>query len=343
MEGKSFFSPQSNGISAAEIIHLTNADLIQGDKDQKIYDVADLLSATSSHLTYVESPKWQQDLQQTQAGVCIVNQQCLAFVPKNITVLCHPIPSLAFAKIMRHLYPDEKPSASIHPTALIDPTADIHPTATIGPGVVIGPRVCIGQQTILEAYVVIGRDVIIGDHCSIGPHVSIQFSFIGNRVTILPGARLGQRGFGFAHGEKVPIAIPHIGAVIIGDDVEIGANTTIDRGKLGNTVIGQGTIIDNLVMIGHNVQVGQNCIFCGQVGISGSTIVGDHVVMGGQVGIADHVKIGNKVSLGAQSGVMKDINDGETLIGSPVVPMRQYMRQVIALKKLAEGKKDKTG
>jgi UDP-3-O-[3-hydroxymyristoyl] glucosamine N-acyltransferase len=217
----------------------------------------------------------------------------------------------------------------------VHPTARLESGVTIDPGAVIGPRAEIGAGTVIAAGAVVGPNVHIGRDCAIGAGVSIIHALIGDRVIIHPGCRIGQDGFGYLMGAAGHVKIPQIGRVIIQDDVEIGANTTIDRGAMSDTVIGEGTKIDNLVQIAHNVLIGRHCVLASQTGISGSAVIGDNVMTGGQVGIADHVTIGAGAALGAKAGVMHDVPPGARWVGAPAKPVKQFFREVAALERLA--------
>ena len=213
---------------------------------------------------------------------------------------------------------------------------------TVEPGAVIGPQAEIGSGTVVGPNVVIGPSCRIGRNCRVGAGASIQHSLIGNRVIVHPGVRLGQDGFGYSMGPK-HIKIPQLGRLIVQDDVEIGANTTIDRGSLRDTTIGEGTKIDNLVQIGHNVVVGRHCVIVAQVGISGSAELGDYVVLGGRVAVGEHIKIGSGAMIGGTSAVNDDVPAGERWIGSPARPVREWMRAHRALLALANEKRSGTG
>jgi len=219
--------------------------------------------------------------------------------------------------------------------AHIHASARLEPGVTVEPGAVIGARAEIGTGTTIGAGTVIGHDCRIGRNCYIGPNATLIHSLIGNRVTVHGGARLGQDGFGFAMGPRGHQKVPQIGRVVVQDDVEIGANTTIDRGANRDTIIGEGTKIDNLVQIAHNVVIGRHCVIVSQVGISGSTTLEDFVVVAGQAGLVGHVTIGMGAQVGAQAGVMNDVAPGARVLGSPAKPGRQYFREVATLEKLA--------
>jgi UDP-3-O-[3-hydroxymyristoyl] glucosamine N-acyltransferase len=226
----------------------------------------------------------------------------------------------------------------------IDPGASVHEDArledgvTVDPGAVVGPGAEIGAGTVICANAVIGPDVRIGRDCSVGPGASISHALVGDRVIIHAGARIGQDGFGYIPG-KSHLKVPQLGRVIIQDDVEIGAGTTVDRGGGRDTMIGEGTKIDNLVQIAHNVSIGRKCLIAGHVGLSGSVTLGDAVMLGGKVGVADHRKIGDGAQLIALSGVMHDVPAGERWGGAPAKPLREFFREQVALQRLGKGAK----
>jgi UDP-3-O-[3-hydroxymyristoyl] glucosamine N-acyltransferase len=221
---------------------------------------------------------------------------------------------------------------------VIDPTARLDEGCAVEANAAIGPRVEIGRRCHIGANSVIGAGCVLGDDVRVGPNVSISHSIIGSRVRLYPGARIGQDGFGFAPDPGGHVKIPQLGRVIIEDDVEIGANSAIDRGAGLDTVIGAGSMIDNLVQIGHNVQMGRGCVLCGQAGIAGSTRLGDYVFIAAQGGLAGHLSIGSAARIGAQAGVMRDVPPGETVIGAPAVPQKEFFRQVATLQRLARKK-----
>jgi UDP-3-O-[3-hydroxymyristoyl] glucosamine N-acyltransferase len=221
----------------------------------------------------------------------------------------------------------------------VDPSAQLGEGLVLGPGVVIGPGAEIGSRSRIGANSVIGSGVAIGRDCEIGANVTISHAYLGDRVLILPGARIGQPGFGFASSERGHAKIPQLGRVIIQDDVEIGAGTTIDRGALGDTVIGEGSKLDNLVQIGHNVHIGRHCVLVSQAGVAGSSVVEDFAVLGGQVGIADHAHIGPGARLAARSAMVSGqaVAGGQDYGGVPAKPIREWLREVHALSGLARG------
>jgi UDP-3-O-[3-hydroxymyristoyl] glucosamine N-acyltransferase len=247
-----------------------------------------------------------------------------------------PYKSYAVAAAMFH--PRAEPVPGVHQAAVVDASAAVADGCRIEAGAVVGEHAQIGARCLIGANAVIGPGVEIGEDSRIGPGATVSHSLIGSRVSIYPGARLGQDGFGFAPDPKGHVKVPQLGRVVIEDDVEIGANTTIDRGAGPDTVIGQGCWIDNLVQIAHNVQLGRGCVIVAQVGISGSTKIGDFVQIGGQAGLTGHLTIGTGARIAAQAGIMRDIEPGATYGGSPAVPVRIWHRQSAALARLAKSK-----
>ena len=256
--------------------------------------------------------------------------------PKNTALLVTPEPYRAYALAAQAFYPEARPEPGIDPKASIDKSAKLGSGCRVEAGAVIGRRAELGAHCHIGPNAVIGEACVLGDEVRVGANASLSHCLIGHRVRIYPGARIGQDGFGFAPDRKGFIKVPQLGRVVIGDDVEIGANTTIDRGAGPDTVIGPGTMIDNLVQIGHNVQIGRQCVLVALVGISGSTRLGDFVMIGGQAGFAGHLTIGSGARIGAQAGVMRDIEPGETVVGAPAIPVKEFFRQTAALARLAK-------
>jgi UDP-3-O-[3-hydroxymyristoyl] glucosamine N-acyltransferase len=320
------------------IAEATGAELkSDAGPDVVLADVSTLQDAGVGHLTFLENRRYVKEFRDSGASACFVAPGFADQAPAGMALLVTPRPRRNFAKIARWYYPAEKPDTGVHATAVVAPGAVVADDVSIGPGVVIAAFAEVGAGTVIEANAVIGSGVAIGAECTIGANASISHAIIGDRVFVYPGVRIGQPGFGFDMDDAGPFLVPQLGRVIIEDDVEIGANTTIDRGAGPDTVIGRGTMIDNLVQIGHNVTVGRGCIIVAQVGISGSTRLGDRVVLAGQVGVAGHLDIGDGVQVAAMSGVNRSIQAGSVVGGAPAVPIRDFRRQVAAIKRLGRG------
>jgi UDP-3-O-[3-hydroxymyristoyl] glucosamine N-acyltransferase len=290
--------------------------------------------AKPGDLTFAETEGYFEAAQKSAATAIIADHR---FSSPTKTVIRVASPRIAFARAMSLFFPEAALPPSIHPSALIAPSAQVDPTAYVGPNCVIGENVQIGARAVLQAGNFVGAYSILGDDVNLFPHVTLYpRTQLGQRVRIHAGTVIGADGYGYVLDNGVHRKVPQIGNVIIGDDVEIGANVTVDRGALGATVIGRGTKIDNLVQIAHNVQIGEYCLLVAQVGIAGSSRLGNYVTVAGQVGIGGHRKIGNKVTIAAQSGVMNDIPDGESWLGSPAQPSQEAKRQIIATRQLPE-------
>ena len=336
------FYTQAQTLCLADIIQFTQSRLIQEfNQNTCVQNVATLKQACSSDITVLNNAKYQHQLSETNALACFVTEKDAKKCPDHTLALVCKSPYRAFALTAQAFYPDvdryfDASFSSIHPSAQIDDNC------TIEHGVIIHAGVHIQSGTRIGAYSVIGRGVQIGHNCVVESHATITHSLIGDHVTVFTGSRIGQAGFGFFMDESGHVKVPQLGRVIVHDYVEIGANTTVDRGSLSDTIIGPGCRIDNLVQIAHNVQLGRGCVVVAQVGIAGSTHIDDYTIIAGQVGISGHLKIGKRVKIAAQSGVMRDIMDGEVVAGSPAVSVTQWHRQTIALKRLTQSKDKRT-
>jgi len=326
----------------AQVCKVVGVELpANADASAKVHDLASLTGAGPDHLTFYAggANAHAADLAQTAAGFCFVPAKTVKPLQMRVGMLAIPAPSVqhAFAAAARMFYPESGLVAWRQQTD-VDPTATIGERVLLAPGVVIGPGAEIGDGTRLGPNAVIGRGVAIGRNCEIGSNVTISNAYIGDEVLILPGAQIGQPGFGFASGPQGHVKIPQIGRVIVQDRVEIGACTTIDRGALGDTVIGEGSKLDNLIQIGHNTHLGRHDIIVGQAGIAGSCEFGDFVVIGPQVGIADHVKIGDGARVAARGGSQPGITyaGGIDYGGAPLKPVREWIREMQTLTNLAK-------
>ena len=303
----------------------------------RIDDVASLTGAGPSHLSFFAggSGDAARQFAQTQAGFCFVPSSVQMEGPAACVLVPCASVQHAFAAVAQMFYPQSGLPVWDQKTC-VDPTARIDKGVMLAPGVVIGPHAEIGENTRIGPGAVVARGVAIGRNCEIGSNVSISHALIGDGVLILPGAQIGQPGFGFASGPGGHVKIPQLGRVILQDRVEIGSCTAIDRAALGDTVIGEGTKIDNLVQIGHNTRIGRHTVIVGHVGISGSCELGDFVLVGGQVGIADHVRVGDGARLAARSGVIGYVPGGQDYGGMPAKPLREYARELAAIKMLVK-------
>ncbi len=290
-------------------------------------------------MSFLDNKLYVDSFTKSRAGACLVHPDFVARAPAGMALLLTGEPYRGYGLVAQAFYPPPPLEPGIAASASVDATAVLGDGCRVGPGAVVAARAEIGRRCRIGANAVIGEGVVLGDDCVIGPQTSLMCCLIGARAVIHAGVCIGQDGFGFALGADGHTKVPQLGRVIIEDDVEIGANTTIDRGACPDTVIGAGTKIDNLVQIAHNVRLGRGCIIVSQVGISGSTKVGDFVMMGGQAGLIGHLEIGAGARIAAQSGVARDVPGGQTVAGSPAVPAREHWRQMVTLAALAKKKK----
>jgi len=321
-------------VTLIELAAVTGAELRRAeDGERRMSAVAPLVRAGAADLSFFADRRYLDDLKATKAGACFAAPDFAEAAPKGCAVLVTKEPHAAYAAAASRLHRPRRADAR---DPLIHPDAVIEDGVSLAPGVTIGAGAHVGRGTSIGAYSVIGPGVAIGRGCTIGSHVTLGFALLGDRVSILSGAVIGEPGFGVTVGQGKTVDIPQLGRVIIQDNVSIGACTCIDRGAWDDTVIGETTKIDNLVQVGHNVRLGRNCLLAAHTGISGSVTAGDGVQFGGRAGIADHVKIGDRARVAAAAGVMKDIAPGEMVAGLPAKPVRQHMREVAWLGKMAQ-------
>jgi UDP-3-O-[3-hydroxymyristoyl] glucosamine N-acyltransferase len=319
--------------TTADIAKLLGGE-VRGDAALILRGFAPADRARPGDLTFAENESYFARAEQSAASAIIVD---VPSASSRKTLIRVPNARVAFAKVLPLFFPEPAFAPGIHPTAIVPASAQVDPTAHIGPHCILGEKVKIGPRSVLQGLDYIGADALLGEDVNLFPNVTIYArTEVGNRVRIHAGTVVGSDGFGYVLDNGLHRKVPQIGNVIICDDVELGANVTVDRGALGPTIVGKGTKVDNLVQIAHNVVVGEHCIVVSQAGIAGSTKLGNYVVLGGQVGLAGHLKIGNRVSVAAQSGVMNNIPDGEKWLWTPAQPDRQAKRQMIALQQLPE-------
>ncbi|MEA1833018.1 UDP-3-O-(3-hydroxymyristoyl)glucosamine N-acyltransferase [Methylobacterium durans] len=336
------FFTANDSLSLGAIAEAAGLSLPEGaDPDLAVTGAAPLESAGPTDLAYMDNARYGDALAATRAGICLVSPRFSARVPAGTVALVTRDPYRIYASLLARLHPDAMRPGSLFGSRGVSPGAHVHPDARleedvrVDPGAVIGPGAEIGSGSVIGPGAAIGPNVRVGRGCSIGAGATLTHALVGNRVIVHPGARIGQDGFGFAMGAS-HIKVPQVGRVIVQDDVEIGANTTIDRGASRDTVIGEGTKIDNLVQIAHNVVIGRHCVIVSGVGISGSTTLEDYVVLGGQVGVVGHLRIGRGSQIAGSSNVNKDVPPGSRWGGTPAKPVRAWFRELTTLARLAE-------
>lgn len=319
-----------------ELAELIGASIGEGDQDIEITGVASLQEARLGDITFLGNPRYLSQLRGSVASAAIVPIDCAEQVAPIL--LRVPNPSAAFASVVAAFAPSEIiREPGIHPSAAVSPNAQLGERVSIGALVVVESGAVIGEGCVIEAGCCIGQEVRMGDSCHLYPNVTIrERCILGNRVILQSGAVIGSCGFGYELQEGRHQKIPQTGIVEIADDVEVGANTTIDRARFGRTVIGEGSKIDNLVQIAHNVQIGMHSIVCAQVGIAGSTRVGSYVTLAGQVGLAGHIEIGDKAVIGAQSGLSKNVPSGNIVIGAPAKPIKEWKQNNFYISQLGK-------
>jgi UDP-3-O-[3-hydroxymyristoyl] glucosamine N-acyltransferase len=325
----------------AELAEVCNAQLGAGaDPAGEFTDVAPLGAAGPKDISFLDNLRYLEQMKASAAGACIMQPDTVVHAPPTMSCVLSQNPYMAYAKVAKRFYPRRDVEPAIAESASISDSATVGQGSRVDAGAVIGAGVQIGARCIVGANAVIGENVTIGEDTLVGANVTLSHCIIGARVNIGPGVCIGQRGFGYAidsGGQHE--AVPQLGRVLVEDDVHIGANCAIDRGSGPDTVIGSGTVLDNLVHVAHNVKIGRGCVIAGQSGISGSTELGDLVIMAGQTGLAGHVLVGAGAQIGGQSGVLKNVPPGARVMGTPAKPVREFFKEVAVLSRLAGKRK----
>ncbi len=342
-----FFKP-SGTLNAGDVLALGGDRLADPSMaDRLIVCLRAFDSACDGSLVFADGKDYAVRLAGLPHCTLICSEYLSEFAPEHVAVVIAKRPQQLFAKAGRRLFPETIRPISfsglvgVSATATIAGSAQLEADVTVEPGALIGEFAEVGAGSVIGPGSIIGAGCKIGRDCVIGPNATILNALIGDRVLVHAGARIGQDGFGFVPGERGLEKVPHVGRVIMQDDVEIGANTTIDRGSLSDTIIGEGSKIDNLVQIAHNVRIGRQCVITGHCGLSGSVTLGDRVMLGGRVGVADHVTIGDGAQVAAASGVMNNIPAGERWAGAPAQQMRDFFREVAVIRNLVREKREK--
>lgn len=335
LPGDPRFFPRNGPFTLAEIARAIAAPVPAEAAQRRFRGIAPLQSAGPDEISFLDNRKYLRLLEATRAGAVILLADLADRLPATSIALPVAQPYLAWAQAGALFHPLPPATPGRHPSAIIDAAAIVDDSAEIAPYAIIGAGAEIGARSVIGPHCVIGPGVVIGADCRIAAQVTISHALIGDRVTLHPGVRIGQDGFGFAPSPAGFLGVAQLGRVIIGADVDIGANTTVDRGSAQDTIIGAGTRIDNQVQVAHNVRLGRCCVIVAQVGISGSTIFEDFVVVAGQAGFSGHLSIGKGARIGPQAGVMSNVPAGAEMLGSPAQPAKSFFREIASIRRFA--------
>jgi UDP-3-O-[3-hydroxymyristoyl] glucosamine N-acyltransferase len=331
------FHPAGPPLTLAEAAAVAGGELRGGDPAHQVTGVGPLDGAGPMDISFFENRKYASLLGGTRAAAVVLAADFAARLPDGVAAIVAPQPYLGFGRIAARLHPRPAPRPGIHASAFVDPAAKLGEGCEIGPFAVVSAGAELGPGCLIGPHAVVGEGVVLGEGCRVLAHASVSHCIAGRFVTLHPGARIGQEGFGFAVTPEGRLeTMPQLGRVVLGDFVEVGANACVDRGSQGDTVLGPGTRLDNLVQIGHNVRTGRGCVVVAQAGIAGSTTLGDGVQIAAQGGLVGHLSIGDKARIGAQAGVMNDVPAGTDVLGSPAWPARDALRAFAALKRLGQ-------
>jgi UDP-3-O-[3-hydroxymyristoyl] glucosamine N-acyltransferase len=322
-----FFFKNIGPFSIKTIADTCEGRVHSGDTNIKIQNIIDLFRAKENDVSFLNSIKYKEMSLKNKATACITSEDLVKFLPESCIKIIVANVLLSAAKVSKLFYPDSDFDHLDQTLVSSEKIKDKYINVKFGKNVLIGDNVQIGKNTTIGNNSTVEHNVKIGENCSIGSFVLIKNSIIENDVHITDGVKIGIKGFGFIPNKSKNFRIPHIGKVLLKRGVEIGSGTTIDRGSISDTILGENTFVDNLVQIGHNVKIGKNCMIVSQVGISGSTVIGDNVVIGGQAGISGHLKIGNNVKIGGNSGVIKDIPDNKKVMGYPSIDFKKFVKK----------------
>jgi len=331
-----FFDNQGP-FSVADLAGIAGDDAsVVGDAGLQVTDVSPLGEAGPGQISFLDNRKYVPVFEGSRAAVCIVAPEFVDRAPDGMTLIVSPRPYRAYARVAKAFYPGNARQPGIHATAFVDDAAEVAVDAVVGPNAVVEADARVGSGVVVGAGGVVGCGGMVGGGTELGTGASLTHCDVGARCQIHAGARIGTRGFGFDMSPEGHLDVPQLGRVIVGNDVEIGANSTIDRGSGPDTEIGDGCKIDNLVQIGHNVRMGRGCVVVAQAGVAGSATLQDYILLAAQSGVAGHITIAAGTQLAARSGIMRDTQADARLVGNPAIPAKEYFRQIAMLSKLAK-------